>query len=85
MFWNREKKKSKDDIELVLLKSTQEQYEFLTIKSILEENEIPYIVRNRGAGGYMRIATGMSFYPTDILVEESSFERAKKLLEEINL
>lgn len=85
MFWNKDKKENSDDIELVLLKSTQEQYEFLTIKSILEENAIPYIVKNRGSGGYMRIITGMSFYPTDILVEKSSFERANKILKELDL
>ena len=85
MFWNKGKKSDKEEVELVLLKSTHDQYEFLTIKSILEEEEIPFIVKDRGSGGYMRIATGISFYPTDILVEKSAFERASNLLEELNL
>lgn len=85
MFWNKNKESNKDEIQLVLLKTTQDQYKFLTIKTILEEAEIPFIVKDSGSGGYMRIIGGTSVYPTDILVEKSMFERANKLIEDLYL
>ncbi len=71
-----------DDIELVLLKSVGSGQELNMIKSLLDENDIPYIIKDHGVGGYMRIITGSSLYGTDVLVEKSTFERAKALLDE---
>lgn len=82
MFWNKDRDDNSDEVELVLLQSTQDEYKFLTLKSILDNENIPYIVKSHGPGGYMRIIGGLSVYPTDILVEKSTYERAKKLLED---
>ena len=84
MFWNKDKK-SKDEIELVLLLSTQDEFKFLTVKAILEDENIPYIIKSHGSGGHMRIIGGSTVYPTDIMVEKSSLEKATKLLEGLNL
>lgn len=77
---SNEKEKHTDDIEMVVLKTTNNSPELNFIKNLLEENSIPYILKDHGAGGYMRIATGSSLYGTDILVEKSTFERAKEIL-----
>ncbi len=73
-----------DDLELVLLKTINNEYELNLIKSLLDEHEIPYIVKDYGIGGYMRIIAGTSFYRTDILVEKSQLEKAKDIIEQFN-
>lgn len=70
-----------DEIELVILKVINNNFELGLIKSILEENQIPYIVKDRGTGGYMRIISGDSLYETEILVEKSTFEKANSIIE----
>jgi hypothetical protein len=50
------------------------------ITSILEDNKIPYIIKNKGSGSYMRIITGSSPFKTDILVEKRSFDKAYELI-----
>lgn len=71
-----------NDFEMVLLKTASNNYELNLIKNLLDEHEISYIVKDRGMGGYMRIIGGSSLYGTDILVEKSSFEKAKAILDE---
>lgn len=82
MFKKRDKRS--DEIELVQLKSINNNYELDIITSILDDNKIPYIVKEHGAGGYMRIiGADTSIYRTDILVEKSTYEHAKDLLDQI--
>lgn len=77
------KKKRDEDLELVVLKAVNNQHELDFIKILLEDNNIPFIVKDYGSGGYMRIIGGSSMYRTDILVERSMFEKAKALLDEV--
>lgn len=73
--------KNKDDnLQLVILKTTNNDYELITIKNLLEDNNIPYILQDKGIGGYMKIIGGRSIYGTDIMVEKSSFEDAKDII-----
>lgn len=71
---------TRDRIQTVVLKTTNDEYELNMIKEILDDNKIPYIIKDHGAGGYMRIIGGSSFYGTDILVEISDFEKAEFIL-----
>lgn len=80
----KKKRNKSNEIELVPLKSINNNYELDIIKSILDDNNIPYIVKEYGAGGYMRIIGGdTSIYRTDILVEKSTYEQAKDLLDQM--
>ncbi len=76
------KKKNENDIEMVLLKSINNSMELNFIKNLLDENKIPYMLKDHGSGGYMRIASGFSIYGTDILVEKSMYEKAKAIIDE---
>lgn len=83
MFKRKEGKDgSEGDIELVLLRSANNEFELQTIKSLLEDNNIPYLIKDPGIGGYMRILTGGSIYGAEILVERSQLEDALRVLEE---
>lgn len=72
-----------ENIELVLLATTSNRYELDFVTSLLEENNIPYIPRDQGAGGYMKIIGMETAVGTDILVEKSSYDKAKELIGEI--
>ncbi|MDY0236724.1 MAG: DUF2007 domain-containing protein [Gudongella sp.] len=72
-------------INLVLLRTISNELELGMITSILEDNDIPFIVKNYGSGGYMRIISGASPFRTDIMVDEVAYEAANSLLEQISL
>ncbi len=82
---NRNKKNEQEnrDIELINLKTTNNNYELSTIESILKDNAIPYILHDYESGAYMRIYAGASLFGTDIMVNKSDFEKAKELIEGI--
>lgn len=80
----KKKRNKSNEIELVLLKSINNNYDLDIITTILDDNNIPYIVKEHGAGGYMRIIGGdTSLYRTDILVEKSTYEQAKEIIDQI--
>lgn len=86
MFWKKydsEEKKQEDEIELVLLKTITNNYELELIKNLLEDEGIPYIVRDTGIGGYMRVITGDSIFKTDILVANTMYDQAKQIVDEL--
>ncbi|MCB5559229.1 putative signal transducing protein [Anaerosalibacter bizertensis] len=52
------------------------------MKDLLDQHNIPYIIKDRESGGYMKIYSGFSIYGTDILVEKALFKKAKNILDE---
>ena len=50
------------------------------VRGMLEDEQIPYLVRERGTGSAMRIITGFSLFGTDIYVPDAYLEHAKALL-----
>jgi hypothetical protein len=70
-------------MNLIKLRSITSEIEFGMIKAILDDSNIPYIVRDHGPGGHMRIIGGSSIFGTDILVDEANFDKANSLLESI--
>lgn len=75
------KEKSGDKIELVLLRSTNDDYQLNLIKGLLKDADIPYIIKERGSGGYMKIIGGISVFGTDIYVDKTTFEKAEEILD----
>ncbi len=73
------------DSTVVKLKSIGNEIELDMIKAILEDNDIPYIVKDYGAGGHMRIISGVSPFNTDVMVSKDDLEQAKNLLESISI
>ncbi|GFN34457.1 putative signal transducing protein [Tepidimicrobium xylanilyticum] len=69
------------DIEMVLLKTVYNSVELNLIENLLNEHNIPFVFRDYGSGGYMRVFSGFSIYGTDILVEKSMFEKASVLID----
>ena len=50
------------------------------VRGLLEDAEIPYLVRERGTGSAMRIMTGFSLFGTDVFVPTNALEDAKGLV-----
>ncbi len=69
-----------DKLELVALTEVENEFELGIVTAILKDNGIPFIIKNKGSGGYMRIVTGSSPYGSSIMVEKSMLERARELI-----
>lgn len=69
------------DKNAVLLTTTHDDVEKSIICGILEEEEIPFLTKDRGAGEAVRVAMGFSMYGCDIYVPTTLFEKANELLE----
>ena len=74
-----------DDVNIIKLRSISNEMELGMIKEILEDNNIPYIIKDYGPGGHMRIISGGSLYGTDVMVAEDDFDKANGLLESISI
>ena len=71
----------RDDDGTMLLTTASNKIELVLIQGLLEDSEIPYIIKDKGAGDYMRIAAGFSIYGTDVRVSATDYERAKELID----
>lgn len=49
-------------------------------RSLLEDAGIPYLCRDRGAGGAVRVIAGYSLFGTDLFVKNEDLDRALSLL-----
>ncbi len=70
-------------VKIVKLRSISNEMELSMIKEILDDNDIAYMVKDHGAGGYMRIIGGSSLFETDVMVAESNLDKANELLKSI--
>ena len=50
------------------------------VKGILESEEVPFLIKERGAGSYLTIIMGTSYLGTDVYVPTSYVDRALELL-----
>lgn len=72
-----------NELDLVLLKTTKNAYELSLLEGMLKDNNIPYIINYPEGGGYLRVHSGGSIYPSHVLVEKSFYEDAKKIVDEV--
>ena len=69
--------------DLELLVTVNDRIYQSIIESILTDNEIPFISKERGSGAAVKVITGFSLFGTDIFVLKSHIERARELLSEL--
>ena len=65
----------------VLVATVFDPIKVAIIRSILEAEEIPYLVKERGVGSSLSIIMGANFLGTDIYVPETCYDKAMELLE----
>ena len=63
------------------LTTAHDNVELSILRSILEAEEIPYRVRERGSGGVVKVIAGYSMYGSDIFVPAELLDKATELLD----
>ena len=69
------------DENTALLTTVHDDVEKNLLCGILEEEQIPYLLKDRGSGDAVRILSGFSFFGTDIFVPTALLEKATELLD----
>lgn len=74
---------SPHDESVELLASVYENAELLVLRSILDGEKIPYLIKERGSGGAVRLIAGytVNVAASDVFVPKAALERAKEVLE----
>ena len=72
---------AKHDENLELLTTVYDNVELSVLRSVLEGENIPYMIRERGSGSSVRIITGFTMFGTDIFVPKAIIEQAKEVLD----
>ena len=80
--YNYIKNKENTMIDEILLIETADEFIYLTIKEILEDNNIPIIIKDDLTGGYMKIIGGFSLYNKKIFISIEDYEKAYDLVKE---
>lgn len=73
------KKISDDPKEPILVASISNTVLSGMYQDILKSHNIPFLCRNQGAGGYIKVLTGGFLIADNIYVKKSDFENAKNL------
>ncbi|TFZ40257.1 DUF2007 domain-containing protein [Soehngenia longivitae] len=75
------KREDKEDVNLKLLIKTSDRTMLSLIESTLKENNIPYITKDKGTGGYLKIIAGASIYDTEIYVSDNDLAKAREVVD----
>ena len=70
--------------DLELLVTVNDRIYQSIVESVLTDNEIPFLSKERGSGSAVKVITGFSLFGTDIFVLKNDLERATELLEQLN-
>jgi hypothetical protein len=68
-----------DNVELLL--TVYDPSALVVIESVLGDAEIPYLCRERGSGGMMKVIAGFSVFGTDVFVLKEHLDVAKAILQ----
>jgi len=84
-----EPKDNKKDDSIVqsepcILVSNASQLDATMICALLEDAKIPFFIKDRGSGGYLKIYMGFTVYGQDIYVDRICYADAKELLDFYN-
>ncbi len=83
IFFKRKRKEEKTDDgnEPVLAAIIKDPVTSEIFQDILKENGIPFICRQEGAGGSLKLLLGAGVVPDDIYVAAKNYEKARGLYE----
>ena len=70
--------------DLELLVTVNDRIYQSIIESVLTDNEIPFISKERGSGAAVKVITGFSLFGTDIFVLKTDIGRARELMDQLS-
>ena len=77
-FFGLDKVSAHDD-SVAYLTTTHDPVELGIIRSILDGEEIPYMIRERGGGALVKVVAGYSVFGSDVFVPKALEEKAKEV------
>lgn len=80
-FFKRKKENKKDENEPVVAAVITNPVSSAVFQDMLKENGIPFVCRQQGAGGSVKLLLGGGIVPDYILVSDKNYERARELYE----
>ena len=80
-FFKRKKEEKKDENEPVVAAIIKNPVSSAVYQDMLKENGIPFVCRQEGAGGSVKLLLGGGIVPDYILVSAKNYERARELYE----
>lgn len=80
-FFKRKKEEKNDENEPVVAAIINNPVSSAVFQDMLKENGIPFICRQEGAGGSVKLLLGGGIVPDYILVSAKNYERARELYE----
>lgn len=80
-FFKRKKEEKKNENEPVVAAIIRNPVSSAVFQDMLKENGIPFICRQEGAGGSVKLLLGGGIVPDYILVSAKNYERARELYE----
>ena len=78
-FFGLDNAPKRDDVKLLV--SVTDHVYLAILEGILEENDIPYLTKDRGCGSVLKVIAGFSMFGADIFVLERDYDRALALIE----
>lgn len=73
------------DKDLELLTTANDNVYLSIIESILKDNNIPYLVKDRGCGTVVKLVMGFSIFGADVYVMKKDMSKASELLEQFTV
>ena len=73
------------DGELEHLTFVNDKVYLSMVEGLLNDNEIPYLVKERGSGVAVKVIMGFSIFGADIFVPKQYFEKASALIEQYQI
>lgn len=80
-FFKRKKENRQDENEPVVAAIISNPVSSVVFQDMLKENGIPFVCRQQGAGGSVKLLLGGGIVPDYILVSAKNYERARELYE----
>lgn len=80
-FFKRKKEETKDENEPVVAAIITNPVSSAVFQDMLKENDIPFVCRQQGAGGSVKLLLGGGIVPDYIFVSAKNYERARELYE----
>ena len=80
-FFKRKKENKQEENEPVVAAVITNPVSSAVFQDMLKENGIPFVCRQQGAGGSVKLLLGGGIVPDYILVSPKNYERARELYE----
>ena len=80
-FFKRKKENKQEENEPVVAAVITNPVSSAVFQDMLKENGIPFVCRQQGAGGSVKLLLGGGIVPDYILVSDKNYERARELYE----